>query len=268
MGRLDGKVALITGGANGQGAAEARLFAREGAAVVITDLADDTGEALAAGIRAEGGRAHYAHHDVADDAAWARVVTDAMARFGGLHVLVNNAGTIARRGINAIALADWDRVLAVNLTGAMLGMRHASPLMRASGGGSIINVSSIAGMTAHFDAAYAASKWGLRGLTKVAAVEYVDWNIRVNSIHPGQIENTSFVRDAFPGHVEATRRAIPMGRQGTPDECAQLVLFLASDEASFITGAEISIDGGFIAGAAIRMRTQLTQLLAAQQAQQ
>jgi 3alpha(or 20beta)-hydroxysteroid dehydrogenase len=260
-GRLAGKVALITGAAGGQGAEEARLFTQEGAAVVLTDVDEAAGTSLAEGIRQEGGRATFVPHDVADMHGWHRAA-DAAGEFGGLHILVNNAGIISRHGLATIPLAAWQRTLDVNLTGAMLGMQVCAPLIRDSGGGAIVNISSIAGLTAHYDAAYGASKWALRGLTKIAAIEFVEWGIRVNSIHPGQIMETSFVRDATPGHAESARRTIPMGRQGTPRECANLVLFLASDEASFITGAEIAIDGGFTAGAAIWMRSRLRDELA------
>ena len=261
--RLSGKVALITGGAAGQGEAEARLFTAEGASVVICDITDAAGEKLAAELRAGGKVADYHHLDVADEAAWRQVTAAVRQKFGALHILVNNAGIISRHGIDSIPLAAWNRTLEVNLTGAMLGMKYAAPVMRDSGGGSIINVSSIGGLTAHYDSAYTASKWGLRGLTKMAAMEYVDWKIRVNSIHPGQITETSFVRDAQPGHVESVLRTIPMGRQGTPLEAANLVLFLASDESSFITGAEIAIDGGFTAGAIMRLRSQMRDEIAA-----
>ncbi|TCT06216.1 SDR family NAD(P)-dependent oxidoreductase [Aquabacter spiritensis] len=262
-GRLQGKVALITGGAGGQGRVEAELFAREGGAVLVTDIDAAGGEAVCAAVRAAGGRAQFQRHDVCDPAGWQACVAAAQAAFGGLDVLINNAGTISRHGIATIPLDSWNRTLEVNLTGVMLGMQICAPAMRARGGGSIVNVSSIAGMGAHYDAAYCASKWAVRGLTKTAAIEFVDWGIRVNSIHPGQIVETSFFRDGAPGHAESARRAIPMQRQGTPLECAYLALFLASDEASFITGAEIAIDGGFTAGAAIWMRSRMRDELAA-----
>ena len=263
MSRLKDKVALITGGAGGQGTADARLFADEGAAVILTDLNDDSGELIAASIRSAGGRALYFHHDVADAAAWTSVITETKKAFGGLHVLVNNAGTISRQGIEKIEIRDWERVIAVNLTGPMLGMKVAAPLIRDSGGGSIINVSSTAGLMPHYDAAYTASKWGLRGLSKSAALEFVEWNIRVNSIHPAQIADTGFFREGLPGHSASSRQAIPLQRQGTPRECADLVLFLASDESSFITGAEIPVDGGFSSGGAEWMRRQLRRQIAA-----
>ena len=258
-GRLASKVALITGAAGGQGREEALLFAEEGAAVVLTDVDDARGAAMAEAVRAAGGKALYLHHDVTDPGAWDTCVGEATARFGGLHVLVNNAGIISRHGIRSIPLAAWHRTLEVNLTGVLLGIQACAPAMRDCGGGSIVNVSSIAGLGAHDDAAYCASKWGVRGLTKTAAIDLVDWGIRANSIHPGQILDTSFFHGGTPGQAEAARRSIPMQRLGTPLECAHLALFLASDEASFITGAEIAIDGGFTAGGGIFMRARLCE---------
>lgn len=261
-GKLAGKVALITGGANGQGAATARLFAAEGAKVVVTDVAEEAGRRLVAEI---GAQARFVRLDVASEPEWVAAIAETKSAFGGLNVLVNNAGIISRKKIVDMSAETWRRVMDVNLTGAFYGMKHAAPLMRDSGGGAIVNVSSIGGLMAHFDAVYGASKWGLRGLTKSAAMEFVDWKIRVNSIHPGQIEGTSFVAQAVPGHVETTRRVIPMGRQGTPDETANLMLFLCCDDSSFITGAEIAIDGGFSAGAIMRVRAMMAEQLARQQ---
>src|SRR5438045_234600 len=243
MARLSGKVALITGAAGGQGTAEAELFVREEGAVVLTDVDTGAGGDLALRLGRQGGRALFLPQDVADEASWQATVATALAHFGKLHILVNNAGTIARQGIVDTTVEAWNRTLAVNLTGAMLGMKHCAPAIRDSGGGSIVNTSSTAGLTAHDDAAYTASKWGLRGLTKTAVLQFSPWNIRVNSIHPGQIADTGFFRSGSEAFAHAARAAIPMHRQGTPQECADLVLFLASEEASFISGAEIAIDG-------------------------
>jgi len=254
MPRLAGKVALITGAANGQGAADAELFAAEGAALLLTDIDPAAGEALAARLRGGGARAVFRVHDAADEAGWIDVVRAAVAEFGGLHILVNNAGTIARQGIVDTTLDAWNRTMAVNLTGPLLGMKHCAPAIRDSGGGAIVNISSTAGLTAHDDAAYTASKWGLRGLTKTAVLQFAPWNIRVNSIHPGQIAETGFFQSGGPAFAHAARTAIPMHRQGLPKECAELVLFLCSDEASFINGAEIAIDGGYIAAGLANMR--------------
>ncbi|HEX3954399.1 MAG TPA: glucose 1-dehydrogenase [Stellaceae bacterium] len=257
MPRLADKIALITGAAGGQGVAEAELFVREGAAVMLTDVDAAKGEALAQRLKEQGGRTAFRVQDVASEASWQETIAATLLAFGGLHILVNNAGTIARQGIAATTLDAWNRTLAVNLTGPLLGMKHAAPAIRDAGGGSIVNISSTAGLTAHDDAAYTASKWGLRGLTKTAVLQFSPWKIRVNSIHPGQISDTGFFQSGGPAFAQAARTAIPMGRQGTPAECAELVLFLASDEASFISGAEIAIDGGYIAAGLGHMRNRL-----------
>jgi 3alpha(or 20beta)-hydroxysteroid dehydrogenase len=256
MPRLADKVALITGAANGQGAADAELFVREGAAVVLTDIDSAAGAALAKRLAERGGRALFRAHDVADEAGWKEAVAAALSAFGGLHVLVNNAGTIAYQGIADSELADWNRVMRVNLTGAMLGMKHCAPAMRDAGGGSIVNLSSTAGLTAHTYAAYTASKWALRGLTKTAVLEFSGWNVRINSIHPSLIDNTGFARDGGEAFRQAARQAVPLGRLGMPQDTAELVLFLASDESRYITGAEISIDGGYIAAGLSHLRAQ------------
>jgi len=252
MPRLAGKVALITGAAGGQGTADAEAFVREGAAVVLTDIDAAAGEALAKRITDSGGK--FRRQDVSDETSWKDIVAAALKEFGALHILVNNAGTIARQGIVGTTLEAWNRTMAVNLTGPLLGMKHCAPAIRDSGGGAIVNISSTAGLTAHDDAAYTASKWGLRGLTKTAVLQFAAWNIRVNSIHPGQIAETGFFHSGGPAFAHAARTAIPMHRQGLPKECADLVLFLASDESSFINGAEIAIDGGYIAAGLANMR--------------
>lgn len=257
MPKLAGKVALITGAAGGQGVADAGLFVREGAAVVLTDIDRAAGERLAGELVRAGGKAIFRPHDVSDEAQWQAVVAAALGEFGGLHILVNNAGTIARQGIADTTLSAWNRTIAVNLTGPLLGMKHCAPAIRDSGGGAIVNISSTAGLTAHDDAAYTASKWGLRGLTKTAVLQFAEWNIRVNSIHPGQIAETGFFSNAGEAFAHAARVAIPMHRQGLPQECAELVLFLASEEASFINGAEIAIDGGYIAAGTASLRNRI-----------
>jgi 3alpha(or 20beta)-hydroxysteroid dehydrogenase len=257
MSKLTGKIALITGAAGGQGVADATLFVREGAAVVLTDIDAAAGQRLADDLTRQGGKAIFRAHDVADEAMWQAVVAAALAEFGGLHILVNNAGTIARQGIVDTTVVAWNRTIAVNLTGPLLGMKHCAPAIRDSGGGSIVNISSTAGLTAHDDAAYTASKWGLRGLTKTAVLQFSDWNIRVNSIHPGQIAETGFFQSGGDDFAHAARVAIPMHRQGLPTECADLVLFLASEDSSFINGAEIAIDGGYIAAGIASLRNKV-----------
>jgi 3alpha(or 20beta)-hydroxysteroid dehydrogenase len=262
MPKLAGKVALITGAANGQGAADAELFVREGAAVLLTDIDAAPGAQLAARLADRGGRVLFRLQDVASEDSWKDAVAAALAQFGGVHILVNNAGTIARQDIVDTTLEAWNRTLAVNLTGPLLGMKHCAPAIRETlakegGGGSIINISSTAGMTAYDDAAYTASKWALRGLTKTAVLQFSPWNIRVNSIHPATIADTSFARLGGDFFAEAAAAAIPLGRLGLPRETAELVLFLASDEASFITGAEIAIDGGYIAAGTASLRNRV-----------
>lgn len=253
---LAGKVALITGAAAGQGAAFAAACVREGAAVMLTDI-DPNGRGLAEELAQQGRQARFLVQDVADEHGWHDAVAATVAAFGALHILVNNAGTIARQAIVETTLAGWDRTLAVNLTGPLLGMKHAAPAIRDAGGGAIVNISSTAGMTAYDDAAYTASKWALRGLTKTAALEFAAWNIRVNSIHPATIADTSFARLGGAGFEEAAAASIPLGRLGLPRETAALVVFLASDKASFITGAEISIDGGYIAAGLAHLRNRV-----------
>ncbi len=245
MGRLDGKVALVTGGARGQGAREAALFAAEGAAVIITDVLDEDGVTTAAAINGS-----YLHHDVTDEAAWAAVVQAAVARHGGLHILINNAGVYMTGRASDMPLADYRRVIEVNQVGVFLGMRAVAGAMADSGGGAIVNISSVAGLRGGANSiAYTASKWAVRGMTKSAAREFARSNIRVNSIHPGLIETAMLhqVPGVDSGNLDAMLRNIPLRRVADPDEVARLALFLASDESSYCTGAEFVIDGGMTA---------------------
>lgn len=253
MGRLDGKVAIISGAARGQGEAEARLFAAEGAAVVLGDVRDDEGEQAARSIAEAGGRALYQHLDVTEESEWAAITERAVREFGGLHVLVNNAGIGGGPTfVEDTPLEDYMRVINVNQVGVFLGMRAAIPSIRASGGGSIVNISSTAGLEgAPTLAAYASSKWAVRGLTKVAALELAPDGIRVNSVHPGPID-TPMLQGAG---IRNWDRAVPAGRVGTVDDMAALLLFLAADESSFCTGAEFVIDGGMSAGRPFRRRS-------------
>lgn len=249
--RFDGKVVLVTGASGGQGEAEARLFAAEGAVVIIADVLVEQGEALAAELVAAGHRAEFVELDVADEARWAEVVAAIEADHGRLDVLVNNAGIGDGRGIVDQGVRGWDRLLGINLWGPVVGMRTVAPVMKRGGGGSVVNISSVAGLTGYDHAAYTASKWGLRGVTKTAALEYADDNIRVNSVHPGTIV-TPMIAGISAEVISNYVRVNPNGRTGRPDEIAWAVLHLASDEATFTTGAELAVDGGFIAGGANR----------------
>jgi cyclopentanol dehydrogenase len=251
MGKLDGKVALISGGARGQGAAEAETFCREGAKVVFGDVRDDDGKKVEAAIRAAGGDAVYTHLDVAIEADWQAAVRLAVDRHGRLDVLINNAAiTIPRVPIEERTVADWDRVMAVNARGVFLGTKHAIPAMRRAGGGSIVNISSIAGIgqSLHQEPAYAASKGAVRIFTKVTASQHAKDKIRCNSVHPGPVDTEMFhssFRD--PDAMARRLQRIPLGRRGTVAEIVSAVLYLASDDASYMTGSEILIDGGAMA---------------------
>jgi 3alpha(or 20beta)-hydroxysteroid dehydrogenase len=241
---LAGKVTLITGGARGQGAAEGRLFTAEGATVVLADVIDADGEQTAKEI---GGT--YVHLDVASEEEWDTVVADVMATHGQLDVVVNNAGIFRAARLVEETIEQWDQVVAVNQTGVFLGMRAAAKAMIEAGrGGSIINISSVAGLEGIFGSmAYSASKWAVRGMTKVAAKELGRYGIRVNSIHPGLIETP--MTAGFPAVVdeEKRRRAqkqTPLGRFGTPEDIANMALFLAGDGSDYCTGQEFVVDGG------------------------
>ena len=249
-GRVAGKVVVITGAASGLGAESARRLAAEGARLVLTDLNAEAGEALAADL---GERAHFMLHDVTDEAAWAAVAAEAVSRFGGLHGLVNSAGVAGGMPLLEMTYADWRRVLSINLDGTFLGLRACAPAMAQGGGGSIVNLSSILGKVGQPGAAhYCASKGGVLMLTKAAALEWAPAAIRVNSVHPGYIE-TPMVTGALQASENGNemRDLIisrhPLGRLGRPREIADAVVFLISDEASFMTGAELVVDGGYTA---------------------
>lgn len=244
--RLEGKVALVTGGARGQGEAEARLFVEHGASVVIGDVLDDAGGAVAADL---GDRAAFVHLDVGDETLWDRAIKTVLDRFGKLDVLVNNAGILHVSSLAETTLADYERVIRVNQIGTFLGMRSAIAPMKEAGGGSIVNVSSTDGLTGENGLlAYAATKWAIRGMTKTAALELGHAGIRVNSLHPGPVD-TAMIAPAEPGidpNIYFTDQPIP--RIADPIEIARVVLFLASDESSYCTGAEFIADGGATAG--------------------
>ena len=245
MGRLEGKTALITGGARGQGAAEATLFAEEGANVVLTDVLDEDGERTADAIGAD-----YLHHDVTSEQEWAAAVARTVELHGGVDVLVNNAGIYAQTTLVGSELDEYRRVIKVNQIGVYLGMREVAPVMIERGGGSIINISSVGGMRGGGGGfAYTASKWAVRGMTKSAAVRLGPHGIRVNSIHPGLIDTPMLgdTRMANPDTLEQMLGQIPLGRIAQPEEVAKLALFLASDDSAYSTGSEFIIDGGLLA---------------------
>lgn len=247
MNRLESKIAIITGAARGMGAATARRFVAEGAQVVIADLLDDTGTALAQEL---GASARFVHHDVTSESSWDELAKTTIEAFGGIDILVNNAGVLLFRTLADTTKSDFERVLSINLVGAFLGTRIIGAHMVERGHGSIINISSSDGTKgANSLGAYCASKWGIRGLTHVAALEYGHRGVRVNSVQPGGV-NTPMIN---PQHASAAEmdqrfRDIPLQRSGRPEEIAATTLFLASDEASYLCGAEIAVDGGATAG--------------------
>lgn len=248
MGRLEGKVALITGAARGQGASEGRLFAAEGAKVVLTDVRDDEGTKTASEI---GDAATYMHHDVTDEEAWRRVVADVLALHGRIDVLVNNAGIVLAKSLRETTQDEYMHVIAINQVGVFLGMKAVAETMEQARSGSIINISSVSGLIGlSGQTAYAASKWAVRGMTKVAAKELAPAGVRVNSIHPGLVD-TQLLREAgVDDDMMArlpTQMQIPAGRVAVPEDIAQMALYLASDESAYSTGAEFVVDGGWTA---------------------
>ena len=245
--RLQGKVALITGAASGMGKSEAEIFAREGATVVVADVLDAEGKAVADGI---GANARYAHLDVTIEPAWEQVVATTVAQFGKLDILVNNAGISGTFDPDIMSTSAWDKLMDVNAKGVFLGMKHALPVMVKAGAGSIVNISSVSGFVGQLGLhmAYNASKGAVRLMTKSTAVQYARKGIRVNSVHPGVLPamRTSKLT-ADPTYRDKMLAAVPMGRAGRVEEVAYAVLFLASDEASYITGTELVVDGGWLA---------------------
>jgi NAD(P)-dependent dehydrogenase (short-subunit alcohol dehydrogenase family) len=253
MNRVKGKVAIITGGAGGLGKAHALLLAKEGARVVVTDTDDAQGKKVADEINKQGGEAIFIRHDVSKEIEWNRVISETLEQFGKLDILVNNAGVNLWKKIEDTSLEEWRWLMSVNLDGVFLGTKYAMGAMKKSGGGSIINISSVAGIVGTLDtSAYHASKGGVRIFTKAAALECskagYDYNIRVNSVHPGVIK-TRMVEELL-NDEEKRKTALswhPIGHFGEPEDVANGVLYLASDESKFITGAELVIDGGWTA---------------------
>ena len=249
MGRLDGKVALISGGARGQGAVEARMFADEGACVVFGDILDDDGQRVEAKIRELGGRATYVHLDVTSEADWENAVNAAVSQYGKLDVLVNNAGIVLGRSIEEMTVEEWDRLFDVNAKGVFLGTKASLASLRSAGGGSIINISSTAGLVGNDYnlAGYSSTKGAVRLFTKSTAIQHAHEGIRCNSVHPGPID-TPMLTESRRGRAgltdEQQRQRTPLGRIGRPEDIAYAVIYLASDESSFVTGSEVVVDGG------------------------
>jgi NAD(P)-dependent dehydrogenase (short-subunit alcohol dehydrogenase family) len=248
--RLEDKVALITGAASGMGASMARIFAREGAKVVVADVLEEEGRAVVADIIRENGAAIFRRLDVSSEAEWKATVDATLAEFKKLDILVNDAGLSGSAVEDLFDTAAWDRLMAVNARGVFLGMKFAIPVMKAAGGGSIVNISSISGITGQhgIHVGYNASKGAVRTLTKAAAVQHGADNIRVNSVHPGLMPPMRSSGRTADSEVRARMlQQVPLGRAGRVEEVANAVLFLASDEASYITGAELWVDGGSLA---------------------
>jgi 3alpha(or 20beta)-hydroxysteroid dehydrogenase len=243
--RLEGKVALISGGARGQGEAEARRFVAEGAKVVIGDLLDDEGKTVAESL---GPDCTYVHLDVTDEQSWIAAVDATVATYGGVTILVNNAGILGEfKAITRTTLDEYMKVVMVNQVGTFLGIKSVARPMAASGGGSIVNISSLAGMEGNpFQSGYTSSKWAVRGLTKSAAMELGPRGIRVNSVHPGGVDTPMI--DFLGNDTAMFYKRLPIARVGTVDDVANMVLFLASDESAYSTGAEFIVDGGSSAG--------------------
>ena len=247
MQRLANKVAIITGGARGMGAQTCRLFIEEGAQVVIADLLEAEGQALASEL---GDAASFRRLDVSNEESWQQLVNETVERFGRIDVLVNNAAVLVFGSLEQLSKADFERALSINLTGTFLGIHTVAPIMREQRAGSIVNISSVDGLRGvNALAAYVSSKWGVRGLTKVAALELGPHGVRVNSVHPGGVDTqmsnpTGAPRDSLNNQY----RQVPLQRIGAPEEIARATLFLASDDASYCNGSELSVDGGMAAG--------------------
>ena len=249
MERLTGRTAIVTGAASGIGKATAQRLASEGANVVITDINDDAGKAVAAELTGQGYSAAFMHHDVTNEADWQRVIDDTVAAYSGLDILVNNAGMGDLLDIDEAPLEDWDRTIAIDQTSIFLGMKFASPHLKASGHGSVINISSIFGISGGFGTspAYHAAKGAVRTLTKNVALLWAQQGVRVNSIHPGFIDTPILSETKGTPFEQVMLDMTPMGRLGKPEEIAAAVAYLASDDASFVTGCELAVDGGYLA---------------------
>ncbi|TCU54698.1 NAD(P)-dependent dehydrogenase (short-subunit alcohol dehydrogenase family) [Novosphingobium sp. PhB57] len=252
--RLAGKVALITGGYGGMGRASARLFAREGATVFIAGRSSERGEALAAEITGAGGTAHFVPLDVSDQVQWDSAVAQVREQAGALHILMNIVGSNALVRFPTVDIEEWNKIFEINVTGTLRGIQTCAPLIKESGGGSIVNIGSVGGITGNFSTAYSSSKWALEGLSRSAAYIYADWGIRCNVIQPGWIEtDLTAGMEANPVakklQASAMNNTVLLRRSGKAEEIGYTALFLASDESSYITGTDIVVDGGWFSSA-------------------
>ena len=249
MDRLTGRTAIVTGAASGIGKATAQRLAAEGANVVITDINDAAGQAVVDGLKGQGYTAAFMHHDVTQADDWQRVIDDTVTAYSGLDILVNNAGMGDLLDIDAATQADWDRTIAIDQTSIFLGMKLASPHLKASGHGSVVNISSIFGISGGFGTspAYHAAKGAVRTLTKNVALLWAQQGVRVNSVHPGFIDTPILAETKGTPFEQVMLDMTPMGRLGRPEEIAAAVAYLASDDASFVTGCELAVDGGYLA---------------------
>lgn len=243
MGRLSGKVAIITGGARGMGASHVRMFVKEGAKVVFTDILEEEGQALVSEL---GENVKFVRHDVTKASDWEQVVTEAETTFGPVHVLVNNAGITMNKAISETTEEDYRRIVDINQVSVFLGMKAVLPSMRKTEGGSIVNVSSLNGLVGGA-IGYTDTKFAVRGMTKAAALEFANYGIRVNSVHPGAVATPMIIQEDTKAAVEAWAKTLPMKRFAQPEEVSNLVVYLASDESSYSTGSEFVIDGGVAA---------------------
>ncbi len=254
--KFSGKTVCVTGAARGLGAAIARRFAVAGAHVHIADVLDQETRDLGRRLADEGFAATTHHLDVTEEGDWRSLEAAISAAGNGLNCLVNNAGIIVRKSLAETSKAEWDKAMNINVAGVFLGMKHCRAMLAEAAPSAIVNISSTAGIIAHGDPSYTASKWAVRGLTKSAALESSADRIRVNSVHPAMIA-TPLTFAAPRGHMEANRAVIPMGREASPDEIANIVLFLASDDASFMTGSEVTADGGLTTGGVAHARKRV-----------
>lgn len=243
MGRLSGKVAIITGGARGMGASHVRMFVKEGAKVVFTDILEEEGQALVSEL---GENVKFVRHDVTKASDWEQVVTEAETTFGPVHVLVNNAGITMNKAISETTEEDYRRIVDINQVSVFLGMKAVLPSMRKTEGGSIVNISSLNGLVGGA-IGYTDTKFAVRGMTKAAALEFANYGIRVNSVHPGAVATPMIIQEDTKAAVEAWAKTLPMKRFAQPEEVSNLVVYLASDESSYSTGSEFVIDGGVAA---------------------